>query len=303
MTHLSLVDIERRRVCATYYIFAACLTAFLAWIDLGSINVHIMARVFFLLQVLELKLLLLNCVSPVIWTYRIAPRNVRRMVLLRWRIVHFHLRWILRIWPAILVMLNVVLRLLRKVPELVSCIPDMQVVVSAVRSAVHLLLLLFAHWNRYLRVPLRRLGRRGVRRRFNKRSVRLMLTVRVRFLPRRSLTSSGCNCNPIWLFIFVRSCTGFLIALTRRVLRIRGRLVTSRLRCLLTKGTERVLVLLVSFLLLLRYLRNVRQYLASFFLLGLLLKSLLLTLDYFDIREQVLRTIVALILLQEAIEK
>lgn len=298
---LSLVDIERWRVVATYYIFAACLTAFLAWIDLGSINVHIMARVFFLLQMLELKLLLLNCVSPVIWTYRIAPRNVRCMVLLRGRIVHFHLRWILRIWPAILVMLNVVLRLLRKVLELVSSIPDMQVVVSAVCS-VHLLLLLFAQWNRYLRVPLRRLGRRGVRRRFNRRSVCLMLTVRVWFLPRRSLTSSGCNCDPIWLFIFIGSRTGFLFALTR-VLRICGRLVTSRLRCLLTKGTERVLVLLVSFLLLLRYLRYVRQYLACFFLLGLLLKSLLLTLDYFDIREQVLRPIVALILLQEAIEK
>lgn len=39
----SLIYIERRRVVATHDIFAACLTAFLPWVYLGTVYVYIVA--------------------------------------------------------------------------------------------------------------------------------------------------------------------------------------------------------------------------------------------------------------------
>lgn len=97
---------------------------------------------------LELKLLRLDRALPaLVRANRVASSNICSVLL--GRIVHFQLRWVLRIGPTILIILNIMLRLLRQVLELVSSIPNVQVVVSLMQ-----LVLLIPNRNCYLRVPL-----------------------------------------------------------------------------------------------------------------------------------------------------
>lgn len=216
---------------------------------------------------LELKLLGLNCVAPVVWTYRIASSDVRRVLLLG-RIVHFQLRWILRVWPTILIMLNTMLRLLRQVLKLVPRIPHMQMIVSM------MVLLLFTDCNRDLSVSLRWLCRRSVLWGLDRILWRMLWLIwSLRFLSRRDLSISWRSSHPnaVGLFIFVCSGTALFLALAC-ILWIGRRLAAGRLSCLLTKGAEWVLIFLISFFLLLRYLWYIRQYLPILFLASRLLK-------------------------------